>query len=39
MDETDKKQLYKDALYWHFIGQGYSDWIAKAKAEQMLERQ
>ena len=37
MSEDDKKTLYKDALYWHFINQGDPEWVAKNKAERIIE--
>lgn len=37
MSDDDKKILYKDALYWHFISEGYSEFQAKAKAERAVE--
>ena len=36
MDEDESKKLNKDAIYWHLIGQGYSDWEAKIRAEKMM---
>ena len=35
MGEGELKDLYKDALYWHFINQGYSEWRAKTEAERI----
>ena len=35
--EDDRKILYKDALYWHYISEGYSEFQAKAKAERDVE--
>ena len=37
MTNDDQKKLYKDALYWHFINQGYSEYLARVKAEQMMK--
>ena len=34
----DKKvnQLYKDAIYWHLIGQGYSEKQAEIEAKRRM---
>jgi|GEM_PF-3176790 hypothetical protein len=36
MENNDLLELYKDALYWHFISIGYSDWMAKAEADRIV---
>ena len=36
MNEIDRKKLYKDAIYWHYINQGCSEYLAKTKAEQIM---
>ncbi|MFO7678174.1 MAG: hypothetical protein R6V50_07335 [Thermoplasmatota archaeon] len=38
MGEINKNKLYEDAIYWHLIGEGYSDFIAKEKAKKMAEK-
>jgi len=35
LEHVEKTQLYTDALYWHFINLGYSEWRAKAEAEKI----
>lgn len=35
MGETEKlDKLYEDAIYWHLIAQGYSDYVAKMEAQR-----
>ena len=39
LDEKDEIQLYKDALYFHFINQGLSEFEAKIRTLHSLTRQ
>ena len=38
MDKPDRIQLYADALYWHFINKGYSEWRARAEADRIISK-
>ncbi len=35
-EETNK--LYKDAIYWHLIGEGYTEYRAKVEAKRRMAR-
>jgi hypothetical protein len=38
MGETEKtNKLYEEALYWHLIAEGHSDYIAKMEAKRRAE--
>ena len=32
------RQLYEDAMYFHFLHQGYSEYRARYEAERMVKR-
>jgi len=36
MGEKEKNKLYKDAIYWHLIGQGYTEYQAESEARRRL---
>ena len=36
MGEKEKNKLYKDAIYWHLIGQGYSEYQAEIEARRRV---
>ncbi len=38
MGENNKDKLYKDAIYWHLIGKGYTDFMAEMEARRILEK-
>jgi hypothetical protein len=39
MGENKVDQLYKDAIYWHLIGQGYTEFQAEVEARRRLNQQ
>ncbi len=36
MGEKEKNKLYKDAIYWHLIGQGYTEYQAEIEARRRV---
>jgi len=36
MDEKEKNKLYQDAIYWHLIGLGYSEFEAELEAKRRI---
>jgi len=38
MGDIDKNSLYKDAIYWHLIGKGYTEFQAEAEAKRRMEK-
>ena len=38
MGEIEKNKLYKDAIYWHLIGEGYNEFQAEAEAKRRMLR-
>ncbi|MEM0492918.1 MAG: hypothetical protein QXS02_03035 [Candidatus Thermoplasmatota archaeon] len=36
MEDNGMITLYKDALYWHFINKGYSEWRARIEADRVI---
>jgi len=37
-DKEEKNKLYKDAIYWHLIGEGYTEYRAKGEAKRRMAR-
>ena len=35
MGDNNQIELYKDAIYWHLIGKGYTEFQAEAEAKRM----
>ncbi|UCF13267.1 MAG: hypothetical protein JSW06_03140 [Thermoplasmatales archaeon] len=38
MGEKQINKLLKDAIYWHLIGEGYSEYKAKVEADRILAK-
>ena len=38
MGEKQANKLLKDAIYWHLIREGYSEYKAKVEAERMMAK-
>ena len=36
MGEKEKNKLLKDAIYWHLIGQGYTEYQAETEASRRV---
>lgn len=36
MGENKTNKLYKDAIYWHLIGEGYSELQAEVEASRRM---
>ena len=36
MGEKERNQLYKDAIYWHLIGQGYTEYQAEVESKRRM---
>ena len=36
MGEKERNKLYKDAIYWHLIGQGYTEYQAEVESERRM---
>jgi len=39
MGENEKSKLYKDAIYWHLIGQGYTEFQAENEARRRVAQE
>ena len=39
MGETEQNKLYKDAIYWHLIGKGYSEFLAEIEARRLSKEE
>ncbi|MEM0466148.1 MAG: hypothetical protein QXL17_05680 [Candidatus Thermoplasmatota archaeon] len=39
MGENNSEQLLKDAIYWHLIGLGYTEFQAEVEAQRRLKQQ
>ena len=37
-DKEEKNKLYKDAIYWHLIGEGYTEYRAEVEAKRRMAR-
>ena len=35
-DKEEKNELYKDAIYWHLIGEGYTEYRAEVEAKRRV---
>ncbi|UCD12962.1 MAG: hypothetical protein JSW60_05185 [Thermoplasmatales archaeon] len=38
MREARVNTLLKDAIYWHLIGEGYSEYAAKIEADRIMAK-
>jgi hypothetical protein len=38
LGENEVNQLYKDAIYWHLIGKGYTEFEAEVEARRLAQR-
>ena len=38
MGDAEVNKLYKDALYWHLIGEGYTEFEAEVEAARRVAR-
>jgi hypothetical protein len=38
LGEAEVNKLYKDAVYWHLIGEGYSEFEAEVEAARRVAR-
>ena len=36
MGEKERNKLYKDAIYWHLIGQGYTKYQAEVESKRRM---
>jgi len=37
METVARNKLYQDALYWHLIGEGYTEYQAEVEAKRRLD--
>ena len=37
-DKEEKNKLYEDAIYWHLIGEGYTEYRAEVEAKRRMAR-
>ncbi|MCK5261522.1 MAG: hypothetical protein KAJ44_05035 [Thermoplasmatales archaeon] len=38
MGEKQANKLLKDAIYWHLVGKGYSEYKAKVEADRVMAK-
>jgi hypothetical protein len=38
MGDKEENKLYKDAIYWHLIGEGYTEYRAEVEAKRRMTR-
>jgi len=38
LGQKQANKLLKDAIYWHLISEGYSEYKAKVEAERMMAK-
>ncbi len=38
MGEKQANKLLKDAIYWHLVGKGYSEYKAKVEADRRMAK-
>jgi hypothetical protein len=36
LNQEKKNKLMRDAIYWHLIGEGYSDYKARIEADRRI---